>query len=202
LDYYDPYVPDPIVYAVAANGSTVYVGGHFNVVGGQQRNRIAAVDAMTGATIAWAPNASGNPYPTVFALAVSGSKVYAGGQFASIGGQPQSYFAAIYAPPFGPVSVNQQATPSRSELTRLSPNPTSGGTQMQYAVARAGRVRIEVLDVSGRIEETLVDRIHTPGRYVLTWDGVGRRGRTSPGVYFVRLAAPDQMKTRKLAIIQ
>jgi hypothetical protein len=90
----------------------------------------------------------------------------------------------------------------QSDLTLLSPNPTAGGAQVQYAVARAGRVRIQVLDVSGRVEETLADRIHAPGRYVVTWDGAGRRGRRSPGLYFVRFVAPGRVTMRKLAIIR
>jgi hypothetical protein len=51
-------------------------------------------------------------------------------------------------------------------------------------------------------ETTLADRIHTPGRYLVNWDGVGRRGRLSPGLHFVRLVAPDGVMVRKLAIIQ
>mgnify|MGYP003693712801 CR=1 FL=1 len=51
---------------------------------------------------------------------------------------------------------------------------------MHYAVARAGRVRVELLDVSGRVAATLADRDHEPGRYVAVWDGVGRRGRLAP----------------------
>jgi hypothetical protein len=103
---------------------------------------------------------------------------------------------------FGPVSASRGETPLKTDLTLLSSNPTSRGAQVQYSLARAGRVRLEVLDVSGRVEETLADRNHAPGRYVINWDGVGRRGRSSPGLYFVRLVAPDLVTMRKLAIIQ
>ena len=37
------------VYAVEVSGSTVYLGGHFDLVGGQPRHALAAVDPMTGA---------------------------------------------------------------------------------------------------------------------------------------------------------
>lgn len=103
---------------------------------------------------------------------------------------------------FGPVSASPRGIPSRTDLALVSPNPTSGGTEVQYAVARTGRVRIEVLDVSGRVERTLADRIHPPGRYAVTWDGAGPRGRSAPGLYFVRLVAPDRRTTRTLAIIR
>src|SRR5262245_36714473 len=89
-----------------------------------------------------------------------------------------------------------------AELSLLSPNPTSGGAQVPYDVAREGPVRLDVLDVSGRVEETLADRAHIPGRYVATWDGAVRRGRATPGLYFIRLATPERVTMRKLAIIQ
>lgn len=84
----------------------------------------------------------------------------------------------------------------------VAPNPTRSGTQLQYVVARAGQVRIELLDVSGRVVATLADGIQAPGRYAATWDGTGQRGRPSPGLYFVRLMAPGEVTLRKLAILE
>jgi hypothetical protein len=75
-----------IVRTLALSGSTVYVGGQFTSLspnGGTSvtRNRLAAVDASTGAVItAWDPRANDR----VNTLAVSGSTVYVGGQFTSL----------------------------------------------------------------------------------------------------------------------
>ena len=49
--------------------------GASRTIGGENRNYIAALDAHTGEATAWNPNANDD----VFALAVSGSTVYAGG---------------------------------------------------------------------------------------------------------------------------
>jgi len=86
----------PHVRALAVSGSTVYAGGSFTSIGGQSRHYIAALDAATGNATAWNPNAGGYS-PRVFALAVSGSTVYAGGGFGSIGGQPRNGIAALDA---------------------------------------------------------------------------------------------------------
>jgi hypothetical protein len=85
------------VCALAVSGSTVYAGGTFTLIGGQPRNHIAALDATTGTATSWNPYAGGATYTSVLALAVSGSTVYAGGNFLSIGGQTRNNIAALDA---------------------------------------------------------------------------------------------------------
>ena len=84
------------VYALAASGSTIFVGGGYTRIGGQPRRYIAAVDARTGLPTAWNPVSSGD-FPAVYVLAVSGSTVYAAGQFTHIGGRQRHYVAALNA---------------------------------------------------------------------------------------------------------
>ena len=79
------------------SGTTVYVGGRFDSIGGQPRNNIAALDATTGSATAWNPNANGYGNIYVNSLAVSGTTVYVGGLFDSIGGQLRSSMAALDA---------------------------------------------------------------------------------------------------------
>jgi hypothetical protein len=267
----------------AVTGSILYVGGTFTSIGGQARNCIAALDAATGDVTAWNP---GSQTPLA-ALATNGSRVFLAGDFVSADGlhyfidalsnpstpnailafhaEPfedgvqivwelsdpsaflsvtlerapastgpwtelsaelsregestvaldrsteagQTYFYRLIAQAtngsqvvFGPVSASRDKPLAISSLTLKSPNPTPGGIQIEYAVARAGQVRLELLDVSGRVVATLADRAQEPGRYEAAWDGVGPRGQLPPGLYFVRFAAPDRMTVRKLAVVR
>jgi hypothetical protein len=86
------------VASLAVSGTDVYAGGFFagpNSIGGQDRNFIAKL-ASTGtgaADPAWDPNTN----HTVHALAVSGTEIYAGGEFTSAGGTPRSNIARLNA---------------------------------------------------------------------------------------------------------
>ncbi|MBK7085833.1 MAG: hypothetical protein IPH53_14665 [Flavobacteriales bacterium] len=85
-----------IAFALALDANSVYAGGLFTNIGGQARNRIAAINKATGLATGWNPNANGSE---VAALAVLGSTVYAGGDFSTIGGQTRNRIAALMLPP-------------------------------------------------------------------------------------------------------
>jgi len=73
-----------VVYALALNVNTLYVGGAFNRINGNvPRNLLAAFDTTTGSRTGWDPDATGYG---VYALAVSGDTVYVGGNFWEING--------------------------------------------------------------------------------------------------------------------
>ena len=85
------------VYAAALSGNTLYIGGTFTEVrsagggAGVPRNGLAALDASNGEIESWDPQ----PDAGVTALAVSGTTVFVGGLFTTIGGQPRDHLAAV-----------------------------------------------------------------------------------------------------------
>jgi uncharacterized delta-60 repeat protein len=92
---FDPNAGGMVVRAIAlqADGK-ILVGGFFGTIGGQMRNDIARLDAITGLADSFDPNMSG----PVYAIAVQADgKILAGGFFTSVGGQPRNYMARLDA---------------------------------------------------------------------------------------------------------
>lgn len=92
------------VAALAISGSILYVAGNFDTVGGSPRRTIAALSlggANDGGVVPGfvpAPSFFGCvPCASIVALAVSGSTLYAGGSFDTIGGQSRSNLAGLNA---------------------------------------------------------------------------------------------------------
>jgi len=99
--------PDPRagdVQAITVWGDTVYAGGHGTLIGGLIRNRIFAADANTGTILPWAPDIPGGSGSLgVWALDhdASRNRLYAGGDFTQVSGEPHIKFAQFSeaAPP-------------------------------------------------------------------------------------------------------
>jgi len=80
------------------------------------------------------------------------------------------------------------ANVSPSGITCILPQPARRSVTISYSVARAGSVRVEVVDRAGRIvREVMAARVEA-GRNEVVWDGLDNHGRTvTSGVYFVQL---------------
>ncbi len=77
--------------AMARVGSTLYVAGQFNSVGGLPRDGLAAIDIATGTVTSWAPAVDGDSST----LHLDGTTLYVGGWFRTVAGQPRVGIAAF-----------------------------------------------------------------------------------------------------------
>ncbi|HEX7076787.1 MAG TPA: Ig-like domain-containing protein [Candidatus Eisenbacteria bacterium] len=69
-----------------------------------------------------------------------------------------------------------------------APNPLNPETEITFSIERAGRVRVQVFDLAGRLVNTLSDQARDAGSYTVRWNGTGRNGsHVASGVYFVRV---------------
>ena len=88
-----------------------------------------------------------------------------------------------------------------TRLYGASPNPFYPATEVRFALAEAGLVRLTVHDVIGRRVRTLIDHRMEAGFQAVTWDG-RRDGkpRVASGVYFLRLETSGMIVTRKVIL--
>jgi len=123
--------------------------------------------------------------------------VYAGGLFNSMDTLPQKGMACLV----DPSGLSVDPTFSADSRLRLSPNPAAGPATIEFTLARAGHVRLEVLDVEGRMRSRLLDEDRTAGPHRVVWSGVGEDGALSSGLYFIRLEAPGWRVSRQMVVI-
>ena len=68
---------------------------------------------------------------------------------------------------------------------------------MNFELAEAARVVLEVLDIHGRRVKRIADEWFTAGRHVRTWRGDDERGQAlRSGVYFIRMEGGGFQVTR------
>ena len=104
---------------------------------------------------------------------------------------------------FGPIVVTPAggtAMARETAITLVAPNPTAGALRIGFALARAGNVRLSVMDVQGREVATLARGEYAAGRFETTWNGRVGEEDAPMGVYFVRLRVGSVTMTRRLAV--
>ncbi len=73
---------------------------------------------------------------------------------------------------------------------------------IHYEVEDAGRVSLEILDLSGRLRETLVNGHRNPGSYSVAVPGNHARGRIPCGVYICRFTKNNIKSMQKVSILR
>jgi hypothetical protein len=82
---------------------------------------------------------------------------------------------------------------------RAAPNPSRAGTTLHFSLARAERVAVDVLDVSGRKVRVLGPRAFDAGAHTIGWDGRDDAGRDAgPGLFFMRIAGAGWQDTARV----
>jgi hypothetical protein len=88
---WNPNITGNEVRALVLASNTVCTGGFFSSVGGQSRNKIAALDIATGAATSFNPTVGSSG--SVQTLAAAGGALYVGGDFLQIAGQYRRFAA-------------------------------------------------------------------------------------------------------------
>ena len=96
--------------------------------------------------------------------------------------------------------------PTQVRLHQNRPNPfraATGATLIQFDLPKSQQVRLQVLDVSGRLVRSLLNGPIEPGSHTLRWDGNNERGeQVDGGVYFYVLATAREEAARQILLLR
>ena len=108
----------------------------------------------------------------------------------------------LYRSPVATVTMRSHAL----ALMQNHPNPFNPRTTISYDLpygTSSERVRLIILDVSGRVVRTLVNEDQSGGTYHVDWEGKDDGGNAvSSGVYVYLLDVGGERRTRKLVLLK
>jgi 6-phosphogluconolactonase (cycloisomerase 2 family) len=119
---FDPDVSGQ-VDSLLVDGTTLYVGGEFTTVGSSpavQRNLVAAFDTGSGQLTSFDPEVTGSGSPSVRALAISGTTLYASGHFATVNGSTARADLAAFDIGTGTATAFNPTTQASSTIGALA----------------------------------------------------------------------------------
>jgi FlgD Ig-like domain/FG-GAP-like repeat len=115
-------------------------------------------------------------------------------QVHSAGDQGYSNEVWVYVPA-------DASAPLTLRLDPVFPNPLEREGRFNFAVPKAGRVRLEIFSVAGQRVATVVNQELPAGWRLLSWDGRDTAGEpVASGTYFARLEASGEAKIRKVVV--
>jgi aminopeptidase N len=99
---------------------------------------------------------------------------------------------------WGPGAASAQAL----VLQLPRPNPFRQRAEIRYYLPRTGPISLAVHDVSGRRVRTLVEGLEQAGSRTVWWDRRTADGeKVAAGVYYLRLATPEGMRSEKVVVL-
>ncbi len=88
-------------------------------------------------------------------------------------------------------------------LLQNYPNPVNAGTTIEYALAKATQVRLQIFDVLGREVTLLVDGYQQQGAHRIYWPGCNNsRQPVANGLYVYRITAGDYVAVKKMVLLK
>jgi len=119
--------------------------------------------------------------------------------------------ASDHAPRVADFSIGAHATAvpeagassGRARLRQNAPNPFNPRTTISFDLPAAGRVRLDVHDVAGRLARVLVDGELPAGIHEAVWDGCDSAGRgMASGSYYARLVAGGKVEIVRMSLVR
>lgn len=115
------------------------------------------------------------------------------------GGDIVELYAIDGCPTTGVDPVSRSAA---LDLRQNRPNPFGLETSIGFALPAASQVRLEVIDVSGRLVKVLAAGPLGSGEHIYQWNGITAAGQhAAAGTYFYRLRCDGRETSRRMVLL-
>lgn len=94
--------------------------------------------------------------------------------------------------------VDEENLPAKTLLMQNYPNPFNPSTTINYRIAEAGRVRLEVFNILGQSVRVVLDQQKVAGNHSINFDATGLQS----GMYMYRLTTNGFSESRKMFLIK
>jgi hypothetical protein len=95
-------------------------------------------------------------------------------------------------------SIEPNIHPVAFTLEQNFPNPFNPTTMIRFDVAINSDITLQVVDMTGRVVETLVSEVKNPGSYTVSWNASGK----ASGMYLLRMQTNNGIFTKKMTLIK
>ena len=103
----------------------------------------------------------------------------------------------------GSHAVGVEGAPSPSSAFEAMPNPTSSMSRVRFMLPASAHVRLDVLDVQGRLQRSLFDGDLPAGPHERPWDLRDDAGaRVPPGLYWARIRGAGPEQRVRISVVQ
>ena len=90
------------------------------------------------------------------------------------------------------------SNPKNFYLMAVYPNPFNPKTTIQFNIVNKSKVLLQIYDITGRLVETLLDRIMLHGDHEIIWNAEN----LPSGIYFSIITSGNLIKTHKLVLMK
>ncbi len=100
-------------------------------------------------------------------------------------------------------TTSEPVLPEDYSLHQNYPNPFNPTTNIGFTLPVAGKARIDIYNILGKLVATPFDGMANSGTNEVVWDGRNFAGETvATGIYFYRLSADNYVETRKMTLLK
>jgi hypothetical protein len=93
---------------------------------------------------------------------------------------------------------NNTELPAKFELSQNYPNPFNPTTTIQFTIAEAGNVKIDIYNVTGKLIQTLINSYYARGTFNVNWNAMN----CASGVYFYRIETGTFSQVKKMVLLK